>query len=130
MRLKRWLNLLSIHISIHWLFPPFFGGVADDKKNNNKQWGFYFVLLAMMRDPAKFGWHYWSNTAHLPQLNVAWYGNLYYVCLPFHSLKSSMNDIKRMEREERWQKVCMYILCFLKTSFYFFLRFATRDCEV
>ena len=27
---------------------------------------FHSVLLAMTRDPAEFGWHCWSNTAHPP----------------------------------------------------------------
>ena len=36
------------------------------KKKQQKQWGFHSVLLAMTRDPAKFGWHCWSNTALPP----------------------------------------------------------------
>ena len=53
--------LLSIYIP--WLFPPVWG-VADNTEETTKQWGFHSVLLAMTRDPAEFGWHCWSNSAH------------------------------------------------------------------
>ena len=56
-------NLLSIYIP--WPFPPVWG-VADNTEETTKQWGFHSVLLAMTRDPAEFGWHCWSNTAHPP----------------------------------------------------------------
>ena len=45
---------------------PQFGVVADNSKKTTKHRGLYSVLLAMMRDPAEFGWHCWSNTAHPP----------------------------------------------------------------
>ena len=45
---------------------PSLGGSRQHKRNNIKQWGFHSVLLAMTRDPAEFGWHCWSNTAHPP----------------------------------------------------------------
>ena len=56
-------NYLSIYIP--WPFPPVWG-VADNTKETTKQWGFHSVFLAMTRDPAEFGWHCWSNTAHPP----------------------------------------------------------------
>ena len=52
-------------IYIPWPFPPVWG-VADNTEETTKQWGFHSVLLAMTRDPAEFGWHCWSNTAHPP----------------------------------------------------------------
>ena len=52
-------------IYIPWPFPPVWG-VADNTKETTKQWGFHSILLAMTRDPAEFGWHCWSNTAHPP----------------------------------------------------------------
>ena len=55
----------DLSIYIPWPFPPFWG-VADNTKEQQKQWGFHSVLLAMTRDPAEFGWHCWSNTAHPP----------------------------------------------------------------
>ena len=42
------------------------GGSRQHKRNNKNKWGFHSVLSAMTRDPAEFGWHYWSNTAHPP----------------------------------------------------------------
>ena len=58
---------ISVHLSIYipWPFPPVWG-VADNTKEQQKQWGPHSVPLAMTRDPAKFGWHCWSNTAHPP----------------------------------------------------------------
>ena len=50
-------------IYIPWPFPPVWR-VANNTKRKQKQWGFYSALLAMTRDPAEFGWHCWSNTAH------------------------------------------------------------------
>ena len=47
---------------------PSLGGSRQHKRNKQKQWGFHSVLPAMMRDPAEFGWHCWSNTAHPPRL--------------------------------------------------------------
>ena len=55
--------LYSIYIPCP--FPPVWG-VADNAEETTKQWGFHSVLLAMTRDPAKFGWHCWSNTACPP----------------------------------------------------------------
>ena len=55
----------SIYIYIPWPFPPVWG-VADNTKEQQKQWGPHSVPLAMTRDPAEFGWHCWSNTAHPP----------------------------------------------------------------
>ena len=55
-----------IYLSIYLGCFPQFGGVADNTKETTKQWGFHSVLLAMTRDPAEFGWHCWSNTAHPP----------------------------------------------------------------
>ena len=50
-----------------WPFPPIWG-VADNTKEQQKQkqWGLHSVLPAMTRDPAEFGWHCWSGTAHPP----------------------------------------------------------------
>ena len=45
---------------------PSLGGSRQHKRNKQKQWGFHSVLPAMTRDPAEFGWHCWSNTAHPP----------------------------------------------------------------
>ena len=59
------LLFLDLSIYIPWPFPPVWG-VADNTKKQQKQWGFHSVLLATMRDPAEFGWHCWSNTAHPP----------------------------------------------------------------
>ena len=56
-------SIYSIYIP--WPFPPVWG-VADNTKEQQKQWGPHSVLLAMTRDPAEFGWHCWSNTAHPP----------------------------------------------------------------
>ena len=56
---------------IRWTFPPVWG-VVDNTKRQQKQWGFYSVLLAMMRNPAEFGWHCWSNTAHPPQSSTTY----------------------------------------------------------
>ena len=39
-------------------------GVANNTKK--KKGGITLVLPAMSRDPAEFGWHCWSNTAHSP----------------------------------------------------------------
>ena len=50
-----YLYLYTLAVSPSW-------GVADNTKRQQKQWGFYSVLLAMMRDPAKFVWCCWSNT--------------------------------------------------------------------
>ena len=50
---------------IRWPFPPVWG-VADNTKEQQKQWGPHSVPLAMTRDPAEFGWHCWSTTAHPP----------------------------------------------------------------
>ena len=44
---------------------PSLGGRRQHKRTM-KTMGFYSVLLAMTRDPAEFGWHCWSNTAHPP----------------------------------------------------------------
>ena len=41
-------NQLYFSIYIPWPFPPVWG-VADTQKKQQKQWGFYSVLLAMMR---------------------------------------------------------------------------------
>ena len=57
------MRYLSIYIP--WPFPPVWG-VADNTKEQQKQWGPHSVPLAMTRDPAEFGWHCWSNTAHPP----------------------------------------------------------------
>ena len=59
------ISLSSIYIYIPWPFPPVWG-VADNTKEQQKQWGPHSVPLAMTRDPAEFGWHCWSNTAHPP----------------------------------------------------------------
>ena len=58
-------SIIDLSIYIPWPFPPVWG-VADNTKETTKQWGFHSVLLAMTRDPAEFGWHCWSNTAHPP----------------------------------------------------------------
>ena len=57
----------EIYISIYipWPFPPVWG-IADNTKETTKTMGFHSVLPAMTRDPAEFGWHCWSNTAHPP----------------------------------------------------------------
>ena len=59
------VSKVDFSIYIPWPFPPVWG-LADNTKETTKQWGFYSVLLAMMRDPAEFGWHCWSNRAHPP----------------------------------------------------------------
>ena len=59
------MMIITIYIYIPWLFPPVWG-VADSTEETTKQWGFHSVLLAMTRDPAEFGWHCRSNTAHPP----------------------------------------------------------------
>ena len=59
------LEMLILSIYIPWPFPPVLG-VADNTKEQQKQWGPHSVPLAMTRDPAEFGWHCWSNTAHPP----------------------------------------------------------------
>ena len=46
----------GLSIYIPWPFPPAWG-VADNTEETTKQWGFHSVLLAMTRDPARFGWH-------------------------------------------------------------------------
>ena len=55
----------NLSIYIPWPFPPV-SGVADNIKEQQKQWGPHSVPLAMTRDPAEFGWHCWSTTAHPP----------------------------------------------------------------
>ena len=55
-----------IYIYIPWPFPPVWGVADNTKKTTHTMGGFYSVLLAMTRDPAEFGGHYWSNTAHPP----------------------------------------------------------------
>ena len=60
--LERFFHLLSIYLG---RFPQF-GGLPTTQKKQQKQWGFHSVLPAMTRDPAEFGWHCWSNTAHPP----------------------------------------------------------------
>ena len=55
-----------VYLSIYLGCFPQFGVVADNTEETTKQWGFHSVLLAMTRDPAEFGWHCWSNTAHPP----------------------------------------------------------------
>ena len=62
-------------IYIPWPFHPVWG-VADNTKEQRKQWGIYSVLLAMTRDPAEFGWHCWSNTAHPPTSSTKVYNLL------------------------------------------------------
>ena len=57
--------LIYLSIYIPWPFPPVWG-VANNTEETTKQWGFHSVLLAMTGDPAEFGWHCWSNTAHPP----------------------------------------------------------------
>ena len=54
-----------ISIYTPWPFPPV-GGSRQHKRNNKNKWGFHSVLSAMTMDPAEFGWHCWSNTAHPP----------------------------------------------------------------
>ena len=56
---------MSKPIYIPWPFPPVCG-VANNTKEQQKQWGPHSVPLAMTRDPAEFGWHCRSNTAHPP----------------------------------------------------------------
>ena len=56
-------KILSIYILGHF---PQFGGWPTTQKKQQKQWGFHSFLLAMTRDPAEFGWHCCSNTAHPP----------------------------------------------------------------
>ena len=45
---------------------PSLGGSRQHKRTT-KTMGTHSVPLAMTRDPAEFGWHCWSNTAHPPQ---------------------------------------------------------------
>ena len=45
---------------------PSLGGSRQHKRNNINNGDFHSILLAMTRDPAEFGWHCWSNTAHFP----------------------------------------------------------------
>ena len=61
-------------------------GVADNTKEQRKQWGFYSVLLVMTRDPAEFGWHCWSNTAHPPPSSTT------YVASWFHEKVQSVDQ--------------------------------------
>ena len=58
--------IIIIYLSIYLGRFPQFGGSRQHKRNKQKQWGFHSVLPAMTRDPAEFGWHCWSNTAHPP----------------------------------------------------------------
>ena len=62
---------LQWFIYIPWPFPPVWG-VVDNIKKTTKQWGLYSVLLAIMRDPAKFGRHCWSDTAHPPPSSITY----------------------------------------------------------
>ena len=64
---KREMEIPGVYIYVPWPFPPSWG-VADNTKKATKTMGFYSVLLAVTRDPAEFGWHCWSNTAHPPPL--------------------------------------------------------------
>ena len=50
---------------------PSLGGSRQHKRNNKNN-GFHSVLPAMTRDPAEFGWHCWSNTAHPPQSSTTY----------------------------------------------------------
>ena len=60
------ISLANIYLStIPWPFLPVWV-VVDNTKKTPKQWGLHSVLLAMTRDPVKFGWHCWSDTAHPP----------------------------------------------------------------
>ena len=56
---------------IPWPFPPVWGGSRQHKRTT-KTMEFYFVLLAMTRDPAEFGWHCLSNTAHPPSSSTTY----------------------------------------------------------
>ena len=64
-------NYLFYSIYIPWPFPPVWG-VADNTEETTKRRGFHSVLLAMTRDPAEFGWHCWSNTAHPPSSSTTY----------------------------------------------------------
>ena len=61
------LTFIADYLSIYipWPLPPVWG-VVDNTEETTKQQGFHSVLLAMTKDPAEFGWHCWSNTAHPP----------------------------------------------------------------
>ena len=76
---------------------PSLGGSRQHKRNNKKQWGFHSVLLAMTRDPAEFGWHRWSNTAHPPQLMSLHICHLPYC--PYHRVA----PIKQLRGRSRCQ---------------------------
>ena len=60
---------LCVCVYIFYLYTlaisPSLGGSQQHKRQQN-QWGPHSVPLAMTRDPAEFGWHCWSNTAHPP----------------------------------------------------------------
>ena len=66
-------RLKFIYIYITWPLPQF--GASQQHKENNKTM-FHSVLLAMTKDPAEFGWHCWSNTAH-PPLSSTTYVTIY-----------------------------------------------------
>ena len=69
-QLDKLLSCPNPKVCIPWPFPPVF--CCFPQENNKKQWGFYSVLLAVTRDPAKFGGHCWSNTAQPPQSSTTY----------------------------------------------------------
>ena len=65
---RKLIEFFFICIYIPWPFPPVWeiGRIADNTKKQQKQWGFHSFPLAVASDPAEFGWHCWSDTAHPP----------------------------------------------------------------
>ena len=57
-------NDLSIYIP--WPFPPVWGVADNTKETTKNNRGFTPFFQQLTRDPAEFGWHCWSNTAHPP----------------------------------------------------------------
>ena len=62
-------NLVSIYL---------YTETVTTQRNNKAV--FHSVLLTMARDPAEFGWHCWSNTAHPPPFSTTYIAS--YLPLP------------------------------------------------
>ena len=111
-------EILSIYIP--WPFPPVWG-IADNREETTKQWGFHSVLLAMTGDPAEFGWHCWSNTAHPPPSSTTYVAS--YMPSPLLPLPQGC-----LYKATPWQRQkYLHIICHFVGNFFQFLHGIKRN---
>ena len=94
-----------------------FWGVADSTKEHRKQWGLYSFLLAMKRDPAEFGWHWWSNTPtlpHIPQLTSLHRCHLPYC--PYHRVTYIRAPVATADANQNCFTIIRHSFLFLARS--------------